>query len=139
MSIALALLRPELIGGAAFTLASNVGGVLLGFIVGLRIEQLRVTDSRREEIAQWITRRSLIGGTVLMLLLTGFSVWTYISASSKADEEKAIPETVDGRPVVGAMRLLDGTRVLVVSGSEPIDEGAEPVIQTTGSLETGTE
>ncbi len=139
MGIALALWRPDLIGGAAFTLSSNVGGVLLGFIVGLRVEQLRATDSRREQVAQWVTRRSLIGGTVLMLLLTAFSVWTYIRASENADEQNAVPEQVDGRPVLGALTLNDGTRVLVVPGADQVDEGAMLVIEAASSEATRTE
>ena len=138
MGIAVALWRPDLIGGAAFTLSSNVGGVLLGFIVGLRFEQLRVTDSRREQVAQWVTRRSLIGGTVLMLLLTAFSVWTYIRASDKADEEAAVPEQIDGKPVVGTLQLEDGTRVLVVPDDETIED-KQMVIRAEGHGSTPSE
>ena len=133
MGIALSMWRPELIGGAVFTLSSNVGGVLLGFIVGLRIEQLHSTDSRRKQIAEWVTRRSLIGGTVLMLLLTAFSVWTYARASEKSEDREPIPEQIDGQPVLGAVLLEDGSRMLVVPSTEPIDEGATLVIEAVDS------
>ncbi len=117
LGIALALGRGDLVGGAAFTLASNVGGVLLGAVVGLRIEELRATDRKREQLAQWITHRSLAAGTLLVVLLAGFAIWSYDQARTDALGELGVAADELEGAVVTTLRGANGMLVVVLDPS----------------------
>ncbi|MEM7629317.1 MAG: TIGR00341 family protein [Planctomycetota bacterium] len=113
--IAVALWRFDLIGGAAFTMLSNVGGITLGLILGLRFDRLRATDSRREALAHWVVKRSVAAGTVLMLALLGFSGWAYLTGRKEVELRERVPLLPGGAQPAAAWRTEDGTWILVAS------------------------
>ncbi|MCA9310812.1 MAG: DUF389 domain-containing protein [Phycisphaerales bacterium] len=116
LGVTAAVGRPDLVGGALFTLASNVCGILLGLIVGLRVEELRASF-RHADRARELTRQSLVVGSGLALLLLAIGVWTYIRGSGDARARNELLTAVAAQEgVAGALQLHDGMPVILVEG-----------------------
>ncbi len=81
----------DLMVGAAFTLSSNVCGILLGLILGLRVADLRATGGGEKSIAQTLTRRSIIAGGLVAAGLIGFGVYSYVGADKRTIEGPGTP------------------------------------------------
>ncbi|MEZ6233274.1 MAG: TIGR00341 family protein [Phycisphaerales bacterium] len=137
LGIAVALGRWDLLGGAAFTLASNVGGVLLGLVVGLRVEEIRTSDARRAKLAEWVTNRSLAAGSLVILALAGFSIWAYSHASGRDAALDRLDGSVPRDRVLTTIRGEDGAVVVVVGpergeqateGDQPAGDGGSVVV-----------
>lgn len=108
LGVAVAMLRPELILGAAFTLASNICGILLGLVAALRLHQLHgLTNAERRKGEVW-GRRSLIGGSVAVVALIVLGVWSYTEGSARRDDATTLPKSA-----LTQLSLPDGARLMV--------------------------
>ncbi len=77
LGVVTALGEWALAAGALYTLVSNLCGITLGLIVGLRFAQLRgLTNADQRKGEQW-GRRSIIAGSALALVLLGLALWSY--------------------------------------------------------------
>ena len=117
VGVAAAIGRMDLVAGGVFTLASNVCGIVLGLVVGLRVEELQATDWRRSSLADLLFKRSVAIGTAMALTLIGVGVWTYVTAREerprqvKAEDWEGIPG------VIGTFPLDDGRLCVLVEES----------------------
>lgn len=114
LGIAVALGRMDLVGGAAFTLLSNISGVLFGLIVGLQIEDLRSSNRKQATIGSWLTHRSLAVGTVVVLGLGGFGFWSTYKADEGVVSGAAIPGGMDSGPVLGSFLDSSGKTITII-------------------------
>lgn len=113
LGICVALGEFASIGGAAFTLASNISGIVLGLIVGLRAEQVRASRRREKQLGSGIFGRSVLAGSAVVLALAAFSIWTYYVAEQESTPIMPSPDEMpDG--AIGVFRLNDGTPVVIV-------------------------
>ncbi len=134
----LAMGRWELAEGATFTLSSNLCGVLLGLIAGLRLEQLRGLTPEERELGERWSKRSLVVGTALAAVLLGLAAWTYVEGDrtgrrsddywSRHPGVRAWWRAADGQAVVVPSSDADSTTlrdaVLLRTGASPLSEGA---------------
>lgn len=122
LGIAVALGRLDLVGGAAFTLFSNISGVLFGLIVGLQIEDLRSSNRRQASIGTWLTHRSLAVGTVIVLGLGGFGFWSAFKTGEEAVPDTEMPGSIASGLVLGSLLDSSGKQIAIV-GQAGTDAG----------------
>jgi uncharacterized hydrophobic protein (TIGR00341 family) len=115
--------RVDLVLGGVFTLASNICGIVLGLVVGLRIEELRAADWRRSAIADAWFKRSVLVGTVMASALIALGVWMYLQAapSSVAGLNERESELARSPGVLGVVRTADGRLCVLAEGGAEID------------------
>lgn len=121
LGITVTLGRFDLVGGAAFTLASNVCGILFGLIVSLRFEDALAAEQKRRRIADWVLKWSLAYGSIALAALTGFGVWTYLSVRETESEATGFLDR-HRDVVLGSTKAADGSTLVFVS-ARTIAEG----------------
>ncbi len=98
--------------GALYTLVSNLCGIILGLVVGLRFSQLRgLTHADQRKGEQW-GRRSMIAGSALALVLLGLALWSY--RAGQLDGTIPTEELAETQGVVAVWSTADGQPVLLV-------------------------
>lgn len=99
-------------GGAAFTLISNVCGILLGLTIGLRVSQLHgLTHADRRKGKLW-GRRSIVAGSALAVALAGIAAWSFFKGQEQPDLQPTAWTETPG--VLAVWTNADGTVTLAV-------------------------
>lgn len=112
LGVVTALGEWTLAAGALYTLVSNLCGIVLGLIVGLRFAQLQGlthADKRKGEI--W-GKRSIIAGSALALVLLGGAFWSY--RAGQTDGSVQPNELAKAPGVMAVWSAANGEPVLVV-------------------------
>lgn len=127
--------RFDLVLGACFTLLSNISGIVLGLIVGLRVEELRNTDRRRELLASKLTTRSIIVGGVVILSLAGIGIWSTVRAHRSKDLSVRIVEALEAIQGPAITRGENGSYLVFVPESD-LDDAVRALQGVAGAKDS---